>query len=1635
MAVAKERLVIEVEVDLKNQAAVQAFARATAADFKAIQTAAAAVNVTTRQMNQALAGSAAAGRALQAAARGAAAALKLVQTQGAQTGRSFRDIFQNAVLGFQIFQVGLKNVGSQGFNQLFKGVQDLTRNIFRSFRGISTEGTSIFGKLISFVGSSLEGVVTIAGNTASNVIKAFASIPKAIGGIFGGILQSLGGSFLFLTSPLLKVVGIFTSGFGSIAKTATDVLGGALSTVGQIAENISRLISGVLRGITTVAREVADRIVAAFEGIVGGISAVFGIIADIAAKALGAIGIAGGVAAGIVLKDFATFDTGIRRIFGAVGASTAKAREDLTGFANAIRTEFGRGAEEVTGGLFLAVTSGADSTAEALDNFRQAVRLTTAFGGDLNTTLLTVSRTLEVYRGEVSGAAEVADLLAAVVKEGQAEFGELAQSIGNVTATAAAAGIPLRELLAVLSTLTQRLPTDVAVTSLNRLIETLVSAQPEADAFRRKIGLAFTDLPPQLAKVVAGLNEERAALQAQADDLKKTGDLTDDVKDALKGLDEQIESVTRRGRQFGSLTDSVRQFFEAVRSGRATAGDIRTLFPEARERRGILQLASEQGFISLEQANKAFEDTTGLVERQLIELQDSLALTFNQLVQQALVNGNEIARAFGPVIVDALKEFRIVLAQAGTDLQKFFASSDFTSFRDNLRDSVVEFVRNIPAAVRSVVEFGGQVRSTFEDILAVVGPILDTILAKIRVVFDAFKQGPSLRNVFEGLSAGDFGPLTEKLSAAFAEIRLDPLFTALEVGLRNVVADIIDLFALGMERVASILGAAIAGIKEAVGQVAGILRPLVGIGIGTTNAGIQLVGTVRNVSRGFEGDTKGAAEGRAELANVSKVSAAVSSAVDSALAAAEKLKGSFSETRAAVEADVAATVVSVRDFTASIREGGDAQKEASAHHSATTAFVKEADRQAQALGESMKALAAETERVGLERLQSAVREFVGTQEEIEGFFRNVGRMVAEFIKTGSASIVGPKQGPGIGGGPAKKLTPEEEAANRRAIEAAERAIREAKANSDRIAKEIQEAKDAIVDANLEAAELVRDRLDALKDTASADIGQLATLGRRNTSFSLQNIRDASEQKKLAAGTLKGIDLLARAFADLSPTESAVLDPALIANQLGIAMKDVLPVLVESFKVLFGKEPRGGALGAQATRSAEGFLASRDAQTALKLLSKEGADAASAFRAFAETRGGTGEFTTRLFEAAQTTAFTTGNFTALNQITKELTEKFGDVATGLKAFGAPSGAQGNQAVSVAAKAAQEAAKASGVSLREQKGFLARLEKLSEKGDVSEISKAIERVFEKSVAEAGGGATKLSKSEQFQVETLSKLRDALTGGAPEATQKIDVLRKIEEPVAITPKDKEGLKAILADASVEGITAPIVNELLKIAEIEQTGFANLDATLRNATNVLAQNIESGSRAIVDTLFAIFSGSTPGGPQFKANTAGSFGSFPRLQSGGVTKKDTPATIHKGEVIAPLSGFYREMNRAIVLAFRSQQNQSLSRAGLSVRPTGLGFSSSRGGAGSGSEARLSSLANAGRGFEASVGGFANRLEAYAAATERSIVAARSSIDSVGAALDDRTRNLERVTAEERSKHRRLRRTFPPVTRSFTSAP
>lgn len=1575
MATANERLLITIEADLKVQQALRDFVTQAQAAFKQVQASA-------QQMNQSLATAVSPLKNFTVVTRQATQNLNTFAETGHRAGRTLTAVFQNAILGFQVFSVGLKNIGSQGFNQIAKGAQDLTRNVFRSFRGITTEGNSVFGQLASLIGSSLEGIVTLTGNVASNVIKGFAAIPKAIGGVFGGLAQTVGGALLFFPSQVVKIVGLFTAGFGSIAKVITDSIGGALSAVGQIVENVSRLVSGVLRGITTVAREVADKVVAVFEGIVGAVGQAFGVIADVALKTFGAVGLAGAGAATLILRDFSIFEVGLRRTFGAVGATTGEARAELTAFANDLRTTFGRGAGEVTGGLFLATTSGADSTTEALGNLTEAMRLTEAFGGDLNTTLLTVSRVLEVYRGEVQGAAEVSDLLAGVVIEGQAEFAELAQSLGNVTATAAAAGIPLRELLATLSTLTQRLPTDVAVTSLTRFIETLVAAQPEADAFRRKIGIAFTELPATIKAQIEGFEEARDAIRAQADELEAAGVSTKSATDAMKALDDEIENVTRRNREFGGLTNAVKQFFEAVKDGRATAGDIRQLFPEARERRAILQLGSDQGILSLEQSNRFFEDTTGLVDRQLLEVQDSLDSNFRRMVQSALVAGNEIAAAFGPVVVGALEEFRVLLEERAEDLRTFFQSASFTEFRDKLTESVRGFIREIPAAVTAVREFIEGAIERFNSFRETVTPIFEAVTEKVRDLFRAFSAGPEFGTVFKGLLDGDFTPLKDKFSAVFNELRLDPLIAALESAGKRLGAAVLDGLADLAKTLAPILDPIldkikstfesirdiIAGIKlpdlgnvTARGVASGAVGAVPGIAFGAIEGlGNAILGTAELTGNLVIGTLEGAADvfnsvverglrdlgGDEPADNFRKVfrpGAGPSESQTAALTAegrkfAEAMN-IVSEALGGVTEDAAPVAFTIDGLSGTFRSMAEAVRASDAAQServAAEAALQEALDQQRALAargfealgravEFMREKVGEAQALLLKQTQDYVAGLIEAAGGLEGIAQSVGASIGRLLTTGSPQVIqGPATKP-----PAPELSSDEKEALRRAQELAERGLREARENAQKIAQEIQVAKDAIVDSNLEAAELVRDRIESLRDVASQDIGQLATLGRRQTSVTLQGIREASEQKRLAQGTLKGIDVLAKVFADLGPRESAVFDENTLSTSLGVAVKDVIPTLVDAFRVLFDREPRGGALGRAATGQAENFLNSRDARTALKLLAKDGDDAAAAFRGFAESKGGVGEFTTKLFESAQTAAFTTGNFTALNKITTELTEKFGDVATGLKAFGAGGGGGGadsNQAVADGAKALQDVAKEVGGGFKFNKGFLNTFERLAEKRDPDAITAEI---FKRT-----GGVEKenLPEREKANVEALAKLRDAITGRADTQINKIDSLGSIESPVKVVSEEAGLLIEFgsIALKAVQDIKKAIEDSTAEIQITLADGFGTVSESIANMASDLTRELKNIASILLSFVDGTAGGKGPGAPA-------RLGIQQRSAAGGIfTARAIREIGEEGpEAVIPLGRLSQIITQFVKPAITVDQNSL--RAELPQRPTARG--------------------------------------------------------------------------------------------------
>lgn len=140
--------------------------------------------------------------------------------------------------------------------------------------------------------------------------------------------------------------------------------------------------------------------------------------------------------------------------------------------------------------MYYAYSSGVRGNEQDLVNFTGKMgQLGTLIRANTTTTVDAVTGLMNAYNISIAESPRVADLFYNIVKEGKASGAQLASSLGQVTPTAATAGVKLNELGAALAVLTKVMPTRNAITYLNNALSKLIKPTKESRLEAEKFGI------------------------------------------------------------------------------------------------------------------------------------------------------------------------------------------------------------------------------------------------------------------------------------------------------------------------------------------------------------------------------------------------------------------------------------------------------------------------------------------------------------------------------------------------------------------------------------------------------------------------------------------------------------------------------------------------------------------------------------------------------------------------------------------------------------------------------------------------------------------------------------------------------------------------------------------------------------------------------------------------------------------------------------------------------------------------------------------------------------------------------------------------------------------------------------------
>ncbi len=455
--------------------------------------------------------------------------------------------------------------------------------------------------------------------------------------------------------------------------------------------------------------------------------AVAGPLAQVADAVLSANAALAGLAAGglaLAIKSAGEFQQGFAEISTLLDASG----DDLEAFRRAVEQYAATSTQswdEVQQAIYNAISAGVDYK-NAIDLVAQAEKLAVAGRADLNDTTVLLVSTMNAYGASADQAAKYSDALFQTVRLGQTTIPQLAQSLAQVTGTAAGARVPFEEVAAAIATLTAAgLPTSQAITAIKQALSNILKPSSEAAKTAEDLGIQF-DAAALKSKGFSGV---------LADVARATGGNVD-VMGRLFGSVEALNGVIILA---GTGADTFRANLEAM--GRS-AGSTQAAFNKMADDIDLaMQRVKNAARYALNQAGQPLLDQFGDVSEAISQVFLALGQSIDTGAMDDLVGaveraGDALAGFLGDVaqaLPGALDQVDFTpitdaLTRAGDALRDFFGEVDLTT------------VDGLAQAIQGAVDTIGSLIDATTGIAQAFSPVLDALAEAVRRFNDLSPQ-------------------------------------------------------------------------------------------------------------------------------------------------------------------------------------------------------------------------------------------------------------------------------------------------------------------------------------------------------------------------------------------------------------------------------------------------------------------------------------------------------------------------------------------------------------------------------------------------------------------------------------------------------------------------------------------------------------------------------------------------------------------------------------------------------------------------------------------------------------------------------------------------------------------------------
>lgn len=524
------------------------------------------------------------------------------------------------------------------------------------------------------------------------------------------------------------------------------------------------------------------------------------------------------------------FEDGIAKV-STIADSSVMGNDALRKGILDLSNQYGVAASEIAEAQYSAISAGAD-TAASLNVVGTALKAAKAGFTDTETAIDGLTTVYNSFGGAVDYDT-IANQMLATQNYGKTTFGELAQSMGQVTPIANSLNVSTQDLFSSIAILTKNgVQTSSAVTGLKAAYSNILKPTSDAAKTAKQLGLDFSAAHLQSVGWSQFLGEVR----------EKTGG-NQEAMAKLFGSVEALNAVTvLAGEGFGDMANA--QDYMQKNTGLLTESYEKMLTPQERIQQSLVRMQNigiRIGEKVLPYVEKALDYVDGLVTK----FQDMPDDKIEQIMKVAAIGAavGPAVTIFGKLLVGASKVFGVLskVKAAGGALKFVFAAMSAPA------GAVIAVLLGIVAVAAIVVTHIDQFKASFAKIGAEAGPHLAKVGAAFQGLWETLQ--PVLAFVSDVFVAGFLG--------ALEAINVGPIFDGIAKSIEGIttilgglIGFIVNVFTGDWDAAWKSVGKIFSG---AVDVILGLVKTISGVLGGIIEAIGGAVGGVKNVITGKTG--------------------------------------------------------------------------------------------------------------------------------------------------------------------------------------------------------------------------------------------------------------------------------------------------------------------------------------------------------------------------------------------------------------------------------------------------------------------------------------------------------------------------------------------------------------------------------------------------------------------------------------------------------------------------------------------------------------------------------------------------------------------------------------------------------------